>query len=511
MNDVVIRGGVVHDGLGSPGANADVAIDAGRVVAVGRDVGQGRRTIDAGGRFVTPGFVDAHSHSDALPLMDEPQPFKVQQGVTTEIVGNCGFSIAPLDAASAAYVSEAWGDLAPGVEIVAGSFREFVDRLEAAGPTNNVAPLVGHGALRVTANGARRELVDGALEQMSALAEEAFEAGAIGLSTGLIYVPATYAHTDEIAALARIAGRWRRPYATHIRDEGEHLEEALDEAIEIGRRSGARVQVSHCKAFGPENRGKGSLLLDKLHAARRAGIDIRGDQYPYTASSTFLVTLLPTEASVGGVDELRARCADPEALRPLLSASMWGSTTPGDTVIIAHRDESTIGRTVEGIASERGLDAFVAVCSLVAEDPGAMVLEHGMHDDDVVTIMADPLIGIGSDNGPPVGMQHPRTWGCFPEFFGRFVRERGIVGWEEAIRKATSATALQFDLTHRGTLQQGSIADICVFDPATIAHLGTYSEPSVTPVGIDHVLLAGSTVMENGEFTGARVGHVLRA
>jgi N-acyl-D-aspartate/D-glutamate deacylase len=324
-------------------------------------------------------------------------------------------------------------------------------------------------------------------------------------------VPATYADTDEIVALARIAARWRRLYATHMRDEGEHLGEALDEAIEIGRRSGARVQVSHCKAFGPENRGRSSLLLDKLHTARLDGIDIRGDQYPYTASSTFLVTLLPTEASVGGVEELRARCAVPETLRPMLSASTWGPTTPGDTVIIAHHDATTIGRTVAAIAAERGLDPFVAVCALVGEDPGAMIVEHGMHDDDVVAIMADPLIGIGSDNGPPVGMQHPRTWGCFPEFFGRYVRERGIVGWEEAIRKATSATALQFDLAHRGTLQPGSIADICVFDPETIAHPGSYTEPSVTPVGIDHVLLGGSVVVEHGEFTGARDGRVLRA
>jgi N-acyl-D-amino-acid deacylase len=153
----------------------------------------------------------------------------------------------------------------------------------------------------------------------------------------------------------------------------------------------------------------------------------------------------------------------------------------------------------------------VAVCALVAEDPGAMVVEHGMHEDDVVAIMADPLIGIGSDNGPPVGMQHPRTWGCFPEFFGRFVRERGVVGWEEGIRKATSATALQFDLAHRGTLQPGSIADVCVFDPETIGHPGTYAEPAATPVGIDRVVLGGTVVVEDGEFTGSRVGAVLRA
>jgi N-acyl-D-amino-acid deacylase len=179
--------------------------------------------------------------------------------------------------------------------------------------------------------------------------------------------------------------------------------------------------------------------------------------------------------------------------------------------VIAHRDASIIGRTVADIAAERNLDQFHAVCALAIEDPTAMIVEHGMHYDDVVTIMADPLIGVGSDNGAPVGMQHPRTFGCFPEFFGNYVRERGVVGWEEAIRKATSATALQFDLAHRGTLQQGSIADITVFDPETIAHPGSYTDPSVTPVGIHHVILGGEVVVEHGAFTGARAGSVLRS
>ena len=223
MHDLAITGGTIHDGLGSPSRRANVAIDGDRVVAVGDDVGRARRTIEADERFVAPGFVDAHSHSDALPLMGQPQPFKLLQGVTTEIVGNCGFSVAPLDDTSAAYVAEAWGDLLPGVAVAPGSFADYLDRIDDAGPTNNIAPLVGHGTLRLTANGTRRELSEGALGVMCALAEEAFRAGAVGLSTGLIYVPATYAETDEIVMLARIAARWRRPYATHMRDEGERL------------------------------------------------------------------------------------------------------------------------------------------------------------------------------------------------------------------------------------------------------------------------------------------------
>jgi N-acyl-D-amino-acid deacylase len=286
------------------------------------------------------------------------------------------------------------------------------------------------------------------------------------------------------------------------------LEQALDEAIEIGRRSGARVQISHCKAFGSANWGKSALLLEKLHDARRTGVDVRGDQYPYTASSTMLVTLLPDAASEGGVEELRRRCAEPESLR---AAMRWGPTTADDTVVIEHHDRSVIGRTVAEIAILRGVDPFVVVCALVAEDVGAMIVEHGMHEDDVVAIMADPLIAVGSDNGPPAGMQHPRTWGCFPEFFGTFVRERGVVGWEEGIRKATSATSLQFGLAHRGTLQPGSIADVCIFDPETIAHPGSYTEPDVSPVGIEHVVLGGTVVVDDGAFTGARAGVVLRA
>jgi N-acyl-D-aspartate/D-glutamate deacylase len=511
MRDLAITGGVVHDGLGSPGVRADVAIDRARVVDVGRDVGAARRTIDATDRFVVPGFVDAHSHSDALGLLDEPQPFKLMQGVTTEVVGNCGGSVAPVDDASAAYLAEAWSDLLGGARLSAWSFGAFLDRLDSAGPTNNIAPLVGHGTLRITANGLRRELTDGALERMSALAEEAFSAGAVGLSTGLIYVPATYSDTDEIVALARIAARWGRPYASHIRGEGSRLEPALDEAIEIGRRSGARVQISHCKAFGSANWGKSALLLEKLRDARRTGVDVRGDQYPYTAGSTMLVTLLPDEASEGGVEELRRRCEEPESLRSSMGASSWGPTTADDTIVIEHRDRSVIGRTVADIATLRGVDPFAAVCALVADDVGAMIVEHGMHEDDVVAIMADPLIAVGSDNGPPVGMQHPRTWGCFPEFFGTFVRDRGVIPWEEGIRKATSATAIQFDMAHRGSLQRGSIADICVFDPGRIGHPGSYAEPALTPVGIEHVVLGGTVVVDDGVFTGVRAGVVLRA
>ena len=268
-------------------------------MAVGNDVGPASRTIDAEGRFVTPGFVDAHAHSDALPLMSEPQPFKLLQGVTTEVVGNCGFSVAPLDDTSAATSRKrgATSSRASRSPRERSPTTWIASRRPDRRTTSRRSSATGRFASPRTARAASSRTMRS--PSMCALAEEAFRAGAVGLSTGLIYVPATYAETDEIVALARIAARWRRPYATHMRDEGERLGEALDEAIEIGRRSGARVQISHCKAFGPENRGKSALLLDTLHRARAEGVDVRGDQYPYTASSTFLVTLLPSSGIRG--------------------------------------------------------------------------------------------------------------------------------------------------------------------------------------------------------------------
>lgn len=516
-HDLVIRGGRIHDGLGSPPLDADVAVSGDRIAEIGPDLGPGRRTIDAHGHLVTPGFVDAHSHSDTVPLLDGAQPFKLLQGVTTEIVGNCGFSPAPLTAEAVPHAAEAWSGLFVGDDPEPRTFAAWLARIERAGPTNHLAPLVGHGTLRLAANGTDEELRAGAVERMCELADAAFAAGAVGLSTGLIYVPGAYAGRDEIAAVTRVAGRWGRPYATHMRDEGDALEDALDEAIAIGRTAGVRVQISHCKASGRANHGRSVTLLDRLRAARREGIDVRGDQYPYTAGSTLLAALLPPRANVGGVDALRERLADHasrERLRSEATAGgtgggLWGTVRPDDVLIVAHVRGGTVGRRLADVAG--GDDPFAVACDLIAADPAAQMVVELMAEDDVRTIMADPLIAVGSDNGPPVGMGHPRTWGCFPRFFGRYVRDLGVVGWPEAVRKATSATAAQFGLVGRGRLVPGAIADVCVLDPATIGHAGTYAAPDVPPTGVETVLLAGRVVVDHGSFTGGRHGRVLRA
>jgi N-acyl-D-amino-acid deacylase len=517
VHDLVLRGGTVHDGLGGPTLSADVAIAGDRIAAVGADLGTTRRVIDVTGLDVAPGFVDVHSHSDLVPFSG-PQPFKLLQGVTTEIVGNCGFSHAPLDDASLEEFRSQLGPALGADALRPWTFGDYLVELAAQPPTNHVAALVGHNMLRLVANGMDEALRPGALERMCELAVESFEQGAIGLSTGLIYVPGAYSNTDEIVALATVARRYGVPYTTHMRDEGDHLEAALDEAIEIGRRAGVRVQVSHCKAAGRRNHGKAPALLDRLHRARLAGVDVRGDQYPYDAAGTAVSALLPTEAHVGGTDTLVRRLADvgernrlrTVAERPDAAAGsgLWSSVEPADVLVVGHVDAGAVGRSLAELAGDG--DAWETACGLIARDPAAMMVLRLMAEDDIRQIMADPLIGVGSDSGDPAGIGHPRTWGCFPRFFGRYVRELGVVAWEEGVRKATSAAADQFGLVGRGWLGVGAHADITVFDRTTIGHDGIYTDPARRATGIEHVVLGGTVVVESGDYTGGRVGRVLR-
>ncbi|TDD12961.1 D-aminoacylase [Nonomuraea diastatica] len=515
MVDLILRGGTVYDGLGSPAYVGDVAVSDGRVVPADRQT-RARREIDVAGLAVAPGFVDAHAHSDLVPLMAEPQPFKLLQGVTTEINGNCGFSYAP----DASTLEELTGDSVPD-----WTFAEYLEAVAAAGPTNHVATLVGHSTLRGAVAGFAETLREGDLERMRDLAAAAFAAGACGLSSGLIYPPGSYAGIDELVALAEVAHGYGVPYTTHMRDEGAGLAAALDEAVEIARRARVRLQVSHCKVAGRRNHGQAGMLLGKLRAARAAGVDARGDQYPYLAGATMLAALLPPSALAGGrVRDVLAAPAGRARLRAVAEsggtgAGLWQDSTPGGVLITAHAEPSFAGRTLAGVTADPAARALVAVaeedpwevaCALIAADPAATMVVSMMAEDDMTEIMADPLIGVGSDNGAPVGLEHPRTWGCFPRFLGTYVRERAVVSWEEAVRKTTSATADQFALRGRGWLGPGAWADICVFDPGAVGHSGTYTAPSARPSGIVHVLLEGHVVVESGEFTGERRGRVLR-
>ena len=516
LGGLLLQGGTVFDGLGGPGRRADVAVQGDRVVAVGGDPPAGLRRVDCAGLYVTPGFVDTHAHSDLVHLLGDPQPFKLLQGVTTEVVGNCGLSFAPLDPVSAATAATLWSGLAGGVPVEPTGFADLADRLDAAGPANNLALLVGHGTLRLTANGLDERLRPGAAARMAAMAAEAFEAGAVGLSSGLIYVPGSYADTGELVDLARVAAAYGAAYATHLRDEGAHLEAALEEAVTIARTAGVRLQLSHCKAAGRAAHGTAGRLLERLAAARLDGVDAQGDQYPYDAGATVLSALLPPAVAAGGTTAMLARLRDPAARAELraqaerggMGDGAWVEADPGDVLLTSHRDGALVGRTLAEAAGAR--DPWETLCELVADDPAAGIVIRLMREDDVRAIMASPLVGVGSDNGPPSGLEHPRTWGCFPRLLGRYVRELGVLSWEQAIRKATWLGARQFRLDGRGTLAEGSVADLCVLDPATVGHQGTYLEPDVPVTGIRQVVLGGELVVEDGRFTGRRSGRVLR-
>lgn len=522
--DLLIRGGTVHDGFGAPGLQADVAVAGDRVVAIAPGLRvHARRTIEAGGLAVAPGFIDPHTHSDVVPFMADPQPFKLLQGVTTEIVGNCGNSAAPLVDERAVELHRPISSTAKaGVGSHPRSFADYLDEAEAAGPTNHMASLVGHHTLRMSANGMREELMPGALERMRELAADAFAAGAIGLSSGLIYAPGSYAEPEELAALARVAYRWHRPYATHMRDEGNSLHRSLAETLEVGRRSGVRVQVSHVKAAGLANHGRALEYLGILRAARAEGIDVLGDQYPYTTGETFLGALLPAAAHEGGHERLRERMADPAERKRWLAvaetgfagatgAGSWHQTTPHGVMVSMHTDTDLQGQTLAQLAAARGLGAWEALCALVYEDPASMMVYELQSEDDMRAFLADPLIAIGSDNSVPVGLAHQRGWGCFPQVLGRYVREEQVLPLEEAIRKMTSMTARQFGLIGRGHLSEGAIADLVVFDPTTVGHAGTPVEPFARPTGVLHVVLAGHLAVTGGDFDGERRGRVLRA
>ena len=515
---LLLRGGTVHDGLGSEGRVADVLVDGDRIAEIGDDIdAPATEILDCSGLFICPGFIDVHAHSDVVPLLEEAQPFKLLQGVTTEIAGNCGISMAPLDEQSLPEFTDLYGELAPGVDLQPGSLATLLDRIEQAGPSNNLALLVGHNTLRLQANGMDVALRPGALERMRAAAADAFEAGAVGLSSGLIYVPGVYSDTDEIVAVAAIAGNYGRLYTTHMRDEGERVDEALDEAIAIGRRAGVRVQISHCKAAGRRAHGRGGEVVDRIASARMEGIDVLGDQYPYTAGSTVLSALLPGEAMVGGVAAMRGRLKDSSVRARLLAratdggagAGLWADVEPDGVLLIQHDDAALVGRTLAELSMSR--QPWDTLCDLLIADSAAAIVVQIMVEEDVRRIMSDPLVAIGSDNGLPFGMQHPRTWGCFPRLLGTYVREERVLGWEEAIRKATSMPARHFGLHGRGVLRRGAVADLCVFDPATVGHQGTYLEPATPTTGIRHVLLGGHAVVRDGAFTGGRHGRVLRA
>jgi N-acyl-D-amino-acid deacylase len=530
MLDLKIEGATVIDGTGAPGSRADVGVRDEAITAVG-DLSRepASRTVNAAGRILAPGFIDMHSHSDWRLWGNRRAESKIRQGVTTEVVGNCGFSPAPV-------ADEHLEDLKGfalyvpcGMDFHWRSMRQYLDAFDTEGTALNVVQLVGHGTLRVAAMGFARRAPSGAeLATMQRLLADAIDAGAWGLSTGLIYAPGSYAATDEIVALARIAARRRHAfYASHIRGEGATLLDAVREALAIGRQADLPVQVSHIKAAGRPNWGKVAEALAMIDEAGAAGLDVMADAYPYTASSTSLRTLLPDWALEGGIEAMRARLADPEVrarIRTALEAPAAGQglldRVGWENVMVSFcpgRREIE-GRRLSEIAAIRGVDPIAATLDLLAgEGARAAMVLFQLDERDLRRALSHPRVMIGSDGSALApygemgeGKPHPRSYGTFPRVLGEYVREQRLLSLAQAVHKMTGLPARRLGLPDRGMIRPGARADLVVFDERRVADLATYEEPHRYAAGIEHVVVNGRFVIRDGEHTGGLPGRLLR-
>jgi N-acyl-D-amino-acid deacylase len=527
MLDVKFDGAMVIDGTGRAGSRTDVGIRDEAIAAVG-DLSResAGRVVNASGRVLAPGFIDMHSHSDWRLWGNRRAESKIRQGVTTEVVGNCGFSPAPV---SAEFVDamRAFALFIPkGMDFGWRSVGDYLRAFDRDGTALNVVQLVGHGTLRVAAMGfARRPPAADELKRMQRMMTDAMEDGAWGMSTGLIYAPGSYATTDEIVTIARSAARHRGFYASHIRGEGVTLLEAVREAIQVGREADMPVQISHVKAAGRPHWGKVADALALIDAARAEGLDVMGDAYPYTASSTSLRTALPDWALEGGVAAMLERLASAETrarIRADMEAPGGGSIVDRmgwDNVMIAWcpKRKDAEGRRIAEIARDRRLDPIDAVFELLRDADGvASMILFQLDEADLRRALAHPQIMIGSDGSSlatsgemSAGKPHPRNYGTFPRVLGRYARDERVLTLAEAVHKMTGLPARRLNLRDRGEIRVGAKADLVVFDPKRVADLATYEDPHRYPDGIEHVLVNGRFVIKDGEHTGSLPGKVL--
>ncbi len=536
--DLLVRGGTVVDGTGAPRRRADVGVLGDRILAIGdlsaADTGEVAMVIDASGRVVAPGFIDPHGHSDGSLFVDGALVSHLRQGYTTQLSGNCGDTLAPITDVGRELVELS---LRPN-QLVARwrTFGEYLDAVEGESLGLNVAFLVGHGTVRGAVMGAEAARATEA-ERLAMVreVEAALDAGAFGLSSGLIYAPGIHAETEELVSLVTAATRRGGLYATHMRNEAAGLFEALDEAIGTIRAArdagaiGPRLQVSHLKCGARAVWGRAAEAVAVLERARAEDLDVAADQYPYTAAATTLATILPPSLLGLGVQECVAAMGDRE-VRARAMAEMeqgisgWENVTgdPGWAGIRisfapshpdwAGRSLAELGETLDAHPADLAMDA------LVDDRLDVSVVIDCMDAPDVETIVAVPWIGVCTDAegrrpGHPVldaGRPHPRTYGTTARLLGTYVRERQALTLETAVVKLTAVSAARLGLRDRGVLREGAFADIVVFDPATVADAATYEQPSRHPIGIDDVVVNGRIAVRDGEATGARAGVLLR-
>ena len=530
LHNILIEGGTVVDGTGSLGKPLDVAIDGAKIARLcKRSEAKGAMRIDATGLIVCPGFIDIHSHSEFQLLANPLAESKIRQGVTTELVGNCGSSPAPAIGVARKEL-EGYAELAE-VRLDWVTMDEYLLRLSHLKTSVNVATLVGASTLRQCIIGnSNTKAGEDELARMNQLLADAILQGGFGLSSGLIYVPGFFASTEELVSLASTSASLGGFYASHIRGEGRTLIKAVEEAIRIGREAHSRVEISHHKACGRPSWGTVGRTIAMIEEAREQGVDVSFDVYPYTASCTYLDTLLQPWAREGSKEEILDRIRNPQTRERIIHEFVTPTESMDDTVtdtgweninvmgfssdLYKRFDNNTIAQIAEAIGKD---PAETTLDILVGENLRAIAVFHEMDEDDVVKVISHPLAAIGSDGEAeapygPSGKHatHPRAYGTFPRALRRYVLDKKLVPLEEMIRRMTLWPAQRIGLQDRGVLASGMAADIVAFDPEKIRDLATYEDSHRYPEGIECVIVNGAVTIDHGEHTKERAGQVLR-
>jgi N-acyl-D-amino-acid deacylase len=494
--DLIVKGGRVVDGTGAPAYFADIAVRNGSIVKIGRDLGDADKVLDAKGLIVAPGFIDVHTHAENVTKLPEAENY-IRMGVTSIVAGNCGGSVLDVD-----------------------KFFKQVDRKT----TVNVATLIGHNTVREAAMGGsfNRPPTPAELNKMEQMVDRAMRDGACGFSTGLIYLPGTFAKTDEIVSLARIASLYDGIYATHMRSESDEILKALAESFDVARGAHIRTEISHLK-LGKAGWGQTNQVVEAISKARNEGLDVTNDQYVYTASSTTLTQMIPSWAKEGGRDQFKSRIKDPIQKAKMIEEMKKNLNLRKDVdyayaVIASYsRDKSLNGLTVPEatmkVKASDSLDNQIDFLCEVEANGGASGVFFGMNEDDIKRFMLLPTTMFAADGscrdfGKDV--PHPRSYGNNARVLARYVRELHVLTLEQAVEKMTSLPATTFRLGKRGLIKEGFAADIVVFDQATVEDKSTYSDPHHYAVGFKHVIVNGVPVIENAKLTGKRPGMALR-